>query len=128
MNEKRRCQRYLIQLPVEYWETDDAVLTGVVFNVSEMGLLIYSTQDMAIGKELTIKISYSLGDDFETIHSLAKIVWKNFQQDKSQRGYKYGLEFVRISPQDRQKLKQRIILRQKEFLPEGFGKEAVRVI
>ena len=128
MTERRRCQRYLVQLPVEYWETDDAVLAGVVFNVSETGLLICSTQDMAIGKELTIKISYSVGYDFETVQSLAKIVWKDSQQEQNWHGYKYGVEFIRMSPQDRQKLKQRIILRQKKLLSEGFGKEAVRVI
>ena len=126
MTERRKYQRYLIQLPVEYWETEDAVLAGVVFNVSETGLLIYSAEDMAVGTELTIKVSYSLGYDFETVQSLAKIIWKGIQQDQCWRGYKYGLEFIRISPQDRQKLKQRIILRQKELLSEEIAKEAIR--
>jgi hypothetical protein len=46
MTERRRYQRHLVQLPVEYWETEDAVLAGVVFNVSETGLLICSAEDM----------------------------------------------------------------------------------
>ncbi len=124
MIERRKYPRYPVQLPVEYWETEDAVQAGVVFNVSETGLLIHSTKDMAVGSELTIKISYSVGYDFETIQSLAKIIWRDSQQEQNWRGYKYGIEFIRMSPQDRQKLKQRIILRQKELIAEGCGKEA----
>ncbi len=128
MIERRQYPRYLVQLPIEYWETEDAVIGGIIFNVSEAGLLIYSTQDMAIGTELTIKLNYSFGDDFETVQSLAMIIWKDLHQDKSQQGYKYGLEFIQLSPQDRQKLKQWITLRQKELLSEGIRKETVRAI
>jgi len=111
--ERRKHHRYLVQLPVEYWKTEDAAREGLVFNVSETGLLIYSTEDMAIGTELAIKVYYSVEDNFETILSLVKIIWKDVQQEGFRQGYKYGLEFIRMSPQDREKLKQRIILRQR---------------
>jgi len=38
--ERRRYRRFSIELPLEYWETDDAWHGGMVENVSEMGLLL----------------------------------------------------------------------------------------
>ena len=113
MIERRKNHRYLVRLPVEYWKTEDAAREGLVFNVSETGLLIYSAEDMAVGTQLTIKVYYSVEDNFETILSLVKIIWKDVQQNGFRQEYRYGLEFIQMSSQDREKLKQRIILRQR---------------
>lgn len=102
--ERRKYPRYSIELPLEYWQTDDACRGGLVGNVSEAGLLIHSLQDMPVSKELNVRIFFSNGYEFDGIRVVAKIVWKDFYYEQDWKGYKYGLEFVRISEVDHQKL------------------------
>jgi hypothetical protein len=102
--EKRKYPRYSIRLPLEYWQTDDACRGGLVVNLSEGGLLIHSLQDMPVGKELNVGIFFPNGYEFDGIRVTGKIVWKDLHYETDWNGYKYGIEFVRISEEDREKL------------------------
>ena len=95
--ERRRYPRYSISLPLEYWQTDDACRGGIVGNLSEGGLLIYSLHDMPVGKELNVRIFFTNGYEFDGIRIACKIVWKDPHDETDWKGYKYGIEFVRIS-------------------------------
>ena len=44
--ERRKRSRHSITLPLEYWETDDSSLGGLVSDLSEAGLLMYSVKDI----------------------------------------------------------------------------------
>ena len=102
--ERRKYPRYSIRLPLEYWQTDDACRGGMVGNLSEGGLLVHSLEDMLVDKELNIRIFFANGYEFDGIRAAGRIVWKDQHYETDWKGYKYGIEFVRISAEDRQKL------------------------
>jgi len=102
--ERRKYPRYSIELPLEYWQTDDVCRGGLVGNVSETSLLIYLRQELPVDEELNVRIFFSNGYEFDGIRAVAKIVWKDLHFETDWRGYKYGLKFVQISEEDRQKL------------------------
>jgi PilZ domain len=102
--ERRRYPRYSISLPFEYWQTDGACRGGIVGNLSEGSLLIYSLQDMPVGEELNIRIFYPNGYEFDGIRVTGKIVWEGPHYETDWKGYRYGIEFIRISAEDSEKL------------------------
>jgi hypothetical protein len=109
--ERRRYPRIIINLPLEYREKGDSCLRGgIVINAGEGGFLIESTRDIPVGTELSITVLFPKGyrlDDFKVV---ARIVWKkpygkeDSQGNQSWGGYRYGLEFVQMSDEDRWKL------------------------
>ncbi len=91
-------------LPLEYWEADDSLCGGVVSNVSETGLLIHSVKDIPVGSELNIRVFFPDGYRFEGFRVTAKVLWKELHHETDWKVYKYGLEFTKVSEEDRRKL------------------------
>ncbi len=102
--ERRKYPRYSISLPLEYWQTDDTCHGGIVGNLSEAGLLIYSLQEMPVGEELNVRIFFLNGYEFDGIGVAGKIIWGGRHHETDWKGYKYGTEIVGISREDRKKL------------------------
>ena len=102
--ERRRHPRVSVRLPLEYWETDDARHGGLVENISEMGLLIYSIQDFPVGTHLSVKVFFSRGSEFDGFQVRTRIAWKGQHREPQWKGFLYGLEFTAIFDADRQKL------------------------
>jgi len=103
-HEKRRYPRHSIELPLEYWETDNACRGGLVCNVSKKGLCIYSLHDMPVGGELEIRVFFPNEYEFDGLRVRTKIVWKDGRYETDWKGYQYGLEFVQIPAEDDWKL------------------------
>ncbi len=109
--ERRSHPRFIIDLPLEYRKKDDSCLRGgIVVDVSEGGLLIESPRDIPVGTELNITVLFPKGFELVNLKVVAKIVrkepyrkedWKGKQYWE---GYRYGLEFIQISEEDRWKL------------------------
>jgi hypothetical protein len=55
MMERRKRMRVWVRLPFKYWQTDDACHGGLVGNLSETGLLIYSIKHMPVATDLSIR-------------------------------------------------------------------------
>jgi hypothetical protein len=105
--ERRKYPRFPVSLPIEYWERGDSVRRGgLAGDISEMGLLILSTQKMGIGTKLRIKLLFPDGYELTDFEVLGKIVWKSVHSDMDWSGYKYGAKFIRISDKDRTKLER----------------------
>jgi c-di-GMP-binding flagellar brake protein YcgR len=104
MKERRKDSRVPISLPLEYWETDDACHGGLVRNLSEMGVLIYSIRNMPIGVQLSIRVFFIKGYELDGFQARARIVWREDCFEENRKGYQYGLEFAGISEEDRHKL------------------------
>ena len=98
--ERRKHPRFQIVLPLEFEDTHGAV----VYNLSEGGLLIHSIQDMPVGKELKARVFFVDEYELDQFKATARIAWKDDHSDIDWEGYKYALEFVEISVEDRQKL------------------------
>ena len=105
--EKRSHPRVIINLPLEYQDMGDSCLRGaIIVNASEGGLLIESPRDISVGTELSITVLYPTGFELANLKVVAKIVRKEpyWKGNQYWEGYQYGLEFIKISEEDRWKL------------------------
>lgn len=109
--QEKQGSRVLHKSPLEYWETCDASQGGLVGHISENGLCIRSPASMHIGAELSIRIFFSLGYEFEEIQVLARILGKVLCRDEGWDVCEYELEIIKISEEERPKLKELIRMR-----------------
>ncbi len=121
-NDRRKYPRFSTDLPLEYRESDKpSPEGGLVRNLSEIGMLIYSIRDIPIGPEFKIVVFFPNGFVFDGFGVNAKAVWKDFHYEADWKGYKYGLQFVQILEEDRWKLLN--LLGSLVLLRDGVGKE-----
>ncbi len=104
LKERRKHPRFPIELPLEYQEKDGSSHGAIVANLSEGGLLIYCIQDMPLGVHLRVRVFFANEYELDHFEGSAKIVWKGRHSQTDWKGYKYALEFVEISGEDRRKL------------------------
>jgi hypothetical protein len=135
LRDRRKYARYPIRLPLEYWQPDDVRRGAMVENLSEGGLLIHSHQAMPVGKELRVTIFFPNEYKFDGITALGKITWRGVRSETDWMGYRYGLEFVRISREDSEKI-ARLLRRpsvpeaipiDQDFEPRSFPTEKLRL-
>jgi hypothetical protein len=98
-------------IPPEYWETCDSRQGGFVVDINENGLYVRSPVNMYIGGELRIRVLFSLGYEFDGFQALARIIGKDLCSEGGWEAYEYELEFIRISEQDRLKLRNLLGIR-----------------
>jgi hypothetical protein len=98
-------------VPLQYWETCDALQGGLIDTIDEKRLHIHSTVDMCVGKDLDIMIFFSLGHGFEGIKVSTKIVGKDFCSGGGPEQFEYEVEFTGISEKDRLKLRNHLQIR-----------------
>ncbi len=103
--ERRRCPRFETALPIEYGRIDSPKRrSGHTANISESGSMISLPEQIEAGKELRLKIFFSLGPDLNTIEVTGKVVWANI--DMERKGYyRIGLKYEDISPEDVDRLR-----------------------
>ena len=101
----------MIDLPLEYRDRDGSCLRGgLVVDVSEGGLLIETVRDISVSTELNMTVLFPKGFQLADFKVMAKIVRKepyckeDWRGNQYWEGYRYGLEFIQISEEDRWKL------------------------
>jgi hypothetical protein len=105
--ERRRCPRSFMDLPIEYRVTDKVhAHGGIVVNGSETGLLIHSVKDMPVGAKLNITVLFPERFQLTDFEVVTEIVRKDPCEKKFWRGFQYGLRFDQIQDEDAQKLKR----------------------
>ncbi len=110
LKEKRKHPRVKVNLPLEYRVSDAPnAQAGMVINVSESGLLLHSIKNMPVGTKLNISVLFSKGFELTNFEVLAEIVWKNVPRGENRREYEFGLKFIDILEEDRQKLKRLLV-------------------
>lgn len=105
--EKRRYPRFSAALPIEYWQIDKSrSQPGQTINISEGGLLLRISEHLKIGQVVGLTLFIASGRDLDIIEAIAqvKIVWQDTRVGKDG-GYRVGVKFVDISPEDMDKLK-----------------------
>jgi hypothetical protein len=107
--ERRRFPRLLVDLPLEYRVMNAPYAQGgIVVNASEQGLLINSIKNMPVGTRLNIAVLFP--KEFELVDFVvAEIIRKELHWEEDWEGYQYGLRFIKILEEDRQKLKQLLL-------------------
>jgi hypothetical protein len=101
--ENRRCPRFDIHLPVEYYQIKSSITH--IGNISEGGLLIYFPEEMDVRQYLRLKLFFSLGSELNTIKVLTEVVWADNHLSRDREYYPHGVKFVDISPEDGTQLK-----------------------
>jgi hypothetical protein len=105
--ERRKFPRLLVDLPLEYRVTNAPYAQGgIVVNASEEGLLINSIKNMPVGTKLNIAVLFPKEFQLANFEVVAEIIRKELHWEEDWEGYQYGLRFVKILEEDRQKLKQ----------------------
>jgi len=105
--ERRKSPRSLMDLPLEYRVLNAPFAHGgIVANGSEDGLLIYSVKDMPVGTKLDIVVLFPKGFELSNFELIAEVIRKDLHWEEDWEGYEYGIKFLQIFDEDRQKLKQ----------------------
>ena len=104
--EKRRAARFQLSLPIEFKVTSDKFVHGaMIVNASETGLLVQSPKTIPVGTKLNIAVLFSKGFELANFEVIAEVVWTKPYPNEGREGYQFGLRFVHILEEDRQKLK-----------------------
>ncbi len=105
--ERRKFQRLLLDLPLEYRVVNAPhAHGGLVVNASEVGLLIQSVKNIPIGTKLMIAVLFPKGFELTSFEVLAEVIWKDLHWEEDWEGFHYGLKFLRLLEEDFRKLKQ----------------------
>ncbi len=109
--ERRSHPRFMIDLPLEYRDIKGSCLRrATLVNASEGGFLIETVSDIPVGTELSITVVYPKGFELVNVRVVAKIICKeryrkeDWKENQYWEGYRYGLEFIQVSEEDRWKL------------------------
>ena len=106
IREKRRHPRFYLNLPIEFRVMDTSSVHGaMIVNASETGLLIQSTNNLAVGTRLNIAVLFSKEFELANFEVLAEVVWIKIYSEERRKMYQLGLRFIKISEENRQKLK-----------------------
>jgi hypothetical protein len=107
MKDRRKSQRMMLDLPLEYRVMDVPYAHGgLVVNASELGLLVQSVKNLSIGTKLNIAVLFPKGFELANFEVLAEIIWKDLHWEEDWEGYQYGLRFLQILDNEYWKLKQ----------------------
>jgi len=107
MQDRRKSQRMILDLPLEYRVMDAPYAHGgLVVNASELGLLVQSVKSLPIGTKLNIAVLFPKDFELANFEVLAEILWKDLHWEEDWEGYQYGLRFLQILDNEYWKLKQ----------------------
>ena len=107
MKDRRKSQRVILDLPLEYRVIDVPYAHGgLVVNASELGLLVQSVKSLPVGTKLNIAVLFPKGFELANFEVLAEILWKDLHWEEDWEGYQYGLRFLQILDNEYWKLKQ----------------------
>ena len=106
VREKRRHQRFYLNLPIEFRVMDAPSVNGaMIVNASETGLLIQSPNNLSVSTRLNIAVLFCKEFELANFEVSAEVVWTKIYSDERQRMYQLGLRFIKLSEENRQKLK-----------------------
>jgi hypothetical protein len=105
--ERRRFQRLLLDLPLEYRVLNGPYAHGgLTVNASEAGLRIQCVKNIPVGAKLFTIVLFPKGFELTSFEVLAEVIWKDIHHEEDWEGFHYGLNIVEILKEDREKLKQ----------------------
>ena len=95
--ERRRYPRFLPNVPVDFQLLDEQeVISGKVINASQRGLLIQTSHDMPIGKEINLNLSFLRNTGAESFRAKAEIIWKDKQRPDGTDEFQYGVKLIEV--------------------------------
>lgn len=105
--EGRKSSRFAVQLPLSFTESRRAE-PATILNISREGCLVTSNRSPEPPAYVTLDMQLQEGQDSVYIE-LAAVRWAS--------GSRFGVEFIKIGPEQRLKLGSFIALLEKDILP-----------
>jgi c-di-GMP-binding flagellar brake protein YcgR len=103
--ERRRQPRISTDLPAVYWHIENPTNhPGRLLNASEGGLLLYLPEKMEVGQDLKVRLFIGPILELEPLDAFVQVVWNDLQFGENG-PYRIGVEFVNISPEDMDRLR-----------------------
>ena len=112
IEESSKHSRTVGKLPLDYWERPMDVQGGLVGGIGEKDLLMYSVHRIEIGVEVGMTVYYPGECYLGCIEGKGRIVWRDYLREGDWKGYKYGLRITEIALDDRETLKEALVLEQ----------------
>ncbi len=104
--ERRIHPRFAIDLPIEYWKTNNfKSCPSRATNVSEGGLLVLLSEQLEIGQNLRLNLFVDGGPDLNSIEAVVEVVWKDIHLGKDGE-YRTGVKFLDTSAEHLGELKR----------------------
>ena len=75
-------------------------------NACEAGLGIQSIRNIPVGAKLITIVLFPKGFELTSFKVLTEVIWKDIHREEDWEGFHYGLNFIEILEEDREKLKQ----------------------
>jgi len=104
--ERRKYPRFSVNLPVEYQKIDNhkprPAHTG---DLSEGGLLLYISESIELGQELSLKLFFTSARVLTSVNALVQVAWKEIRIANAE-VYRIGVKFVDISSEGLTLLKE----------------------
>ncbi len=113
--ERRQNPRDSVKLPLDFWQTPDVVLAGVVTDMSEVGLGFRSNHEIQISAGLGFRVYLSRGEfSFDSIEGTGRIIWRTAHREQDWKGYRYGMYILKMASHSRDRLMKYIQMLQEE--------------
>jgi hypothetical protein len=103
-NEKRKSQRFAVDIPIEYTRRDFVVKQDRVTNLSAEGLMAFFSEPMEIGQYLRTKLFIPTESKLDVVGMVAQVVWAETEQGGDLGNYRSGVKFVDISDRSLRKI------------------------
>ncbi len=117
--ERRQHPRFSVQLPIDYWQTPEAIQGGLVGGISETGLLIYTVDKIEIGAKIGFRVYLSRDNSLDCIEGNAKIMWMSPYREPDWVAYRCGVNIMEISSDYKDKLiNYLLMLKEEENSPD----------
>lgn len=101
--ERRKHPRFSVALPVEYYKINSRnSLNGRVLNASESGVMVNLPEMLEVDRYLITKLFFIFDLHINNIEIFAQVTWRNIHLGRDS-GFRAGLRFVGISPEDMNK-------------------------
>jgi c-di-GMP-binding flagellar brake protein YcgR len=103
--EVRQYTRVHLHLPVEYYANNPkAPRLGHTTNLSPGGVMLNIPEKLDIGQSINLAIFVSWGKSVEAIKASSQVIWVAGEEEDG--GFRSGVKFVDLSPNDRNKLEK----------------------
>ncbi len=102
--EGRQHPRVSLNLPLEYYATNHNPRTGHTCNLSPSGGMLNIRERLRSGQQIKLAIFFCQGARVEAVKVNSQVVWVD--GDRENGGFRSGVKFIDLSPQDRDKLQK----------------------
>ena len=109
-SEKRKHQRFNVDLPIKYGKTQLFLKYARAVNASEGGLLLRLPEEMEVGQHIALKLFLPSQTELNTIKASVQVVWMDLHMRKDWSwDYQTGVRFLNICTEDMAVLKNFLI-------------------